>query len=165
MFWNDIAEIKAWVNSISNRMTELQMKLDLAMQEHEDRGSLRQMIEDVMCSDDEYNTFNRLHDKLNHLLNDDRRKEEVELATQTLDKFEDYMKNVHVLNSMINEFKGCVSLARGSLQERKEVAQKESETAHLLAKIAENLRKQEKKSLKPRKSVKKKAASRAPLSE
>ncbi len=39
----------------------------------------------------------------------------------TLGKFEDYMKNVDKLNAMINEFKGCVSLARAAITERKKI--------------------------------------------
>ncbi len=39
---------------------------------------------------------------------------------QELDKFDDYMKNVDKLNEMINEFKGCVSMARGAICENQE---------------------------------------------
>lgn len=36
------------------------------------------------------------------------------------DKYNDYMKNTDKLNSMVNEFKGCISMSRGSLVEKKE---------------------------------------------
>lgn len=32
---------------------------------------------------------------------------------------EDFIKNIDKLNSMVNEFKGCVAMARGALEERK----------------------------------------------
>jgi hypothetical protein len=117
MFWNDLKDIKAWMDSICYRVTELQIKMDAV----------------ILAQD-------------------------VEVARKTLDTFNDYMKNIDKLNAMINEFKGCVSLARGSLEERKKVAHSEAQTVDLMLKIAEILRKQEKKSLKKRKSFKKKRA-------
>lgn len=79
------------------------------------------------------------------------------------DKIYDYMKNVDKLNSMINELKGCVAMSRGSLNN--DYRDKIDHLCEIMSKFAEFMQKQEKKSLKPRKSVKKKAASRAPLSE
>jgi uncharacterized protein YjgD (DUF1641 family) len=55
------------------------------------------------------------------LVEDVNRDRAVVLATKTLDKFDDYMKNVDKLNEMINEFKGCVSAARSALAERKQM--------------------------------------------
>lgn len=131
MFWDDIKRIKEKLNTICSRMTDIQVKLDVVIQD-----------------------------------NDSRRAEEVELATKTLDKFDDYMKNVDKLNALINEFKGCVSMARGSLEERKRISDNESETVKIMLKIAEILQKHEKKSRKPRKSVQsKKTASPASLSQ
>lgn len=54
-------------------------------------------------------------------------KESVILAEKTLDKFEDYMANVDKVNTMINEFKGCVSLARAALEERKDLEKQTGE--------------------------------------
>jgi hypothetical protein len=76
---------------------------------------IKKSIEDAFCSEDEYNTINRIHDKLNTLLNDENR---VKLSIATMDKFDDYMKNVDKLNLMVNEFKGCVSMARASIKEK-----------------------------------------------
>jgi hypothetical protein len=47
------------------------------------------------------------------------------------EEFDDYMKNVDKLNTMINEFKGCVSMARGALEERKQLSEQEGKTAVL----------------------------------
>lgn len=57
-----------------------------------------------------------LYDKLNEILNDECRLEKVNLCLQTLDKFEDYMKNVDKLNIMVNEIKGIASMTRASLK-------------------------------------------------
>jgi hypothetical protein len=77
-----------------------------------------------------------------------------QLAAKTIDKCQDYMKNVEKLNSMINELKGCVALARSALEERKNIE-----------KIVAICQKEEKKSPKKRKTVKKKGFSVAPESE
>jgi hypothetical protein len=91
------------------------------LQEEFDR--LHERLDEILacfCSEDEYNTFNRMHNKLNILLDDDNREERVEIAQQTLEKFEDYMKNVDKLNAMINEIKGCAAMARSALLAIKE---------------------------------------------
>lgn len=112
------------MDTISHKITDIQMKLDSVMANQQDGKSMRQAIydaiENVFESEEKYSTINRLHDKLNSLLNDEKRKKAVELATATLDKFEDYMKNVDKLNALVNEFKGCVSMARGSMQNKKQ---------------------------------------------
>jgi len=82
---------------------------------------IRKCFEETFESEEESNSINRIHDKLNLLIEDERREQKVELALKTLDKFEDYMKNVDKLNNMINEFKGCVSMARSALEERKKL--------------------------------------------
>lgn len=64
--------------------------------------------------------------------------QEAQVAGKTMDKFEDYMKNVDKLNSMINEFKGCVSMARGAIAEGKEL-QKEVEGIKDLAAISQQI--------------------------
>ena len=97
---------------------------------------IKEFLRDVFSSDYDNNTITRLHDKVDGLMKDAKRGEAVLLAQKTLDKFEDYMKNVDKLNAMINEFKGCVAMSRAALNE--------------------------KKSRKPRKSVKKKKATISP---
>jgi hypothetical protein len=183
MFWNDIADIKEWMVTISSRLTDLQFKMDGVVQQQEDQKQfvghhlavIKDFLIDVLDIDvhDEiaHNSLSLMHQKLNDLLSDHRRREEVELATKTLDKFRDYMKNVDKLNGMINEFKGCVSIARASFEERKKIAQKDLEynlavmtAANILkdetqskidyiyenmAKIAQKMQNCEKKSRKP----------------
>ena len=56
----------------------------------------------------------------------------------SFDKFEDYMKNVDKLNTMINEFKGVISIARAAVAERKE-QQKELEEIKETARIAKDI--------------------------
>lgn len=173
MFWNDLKALKEEILVLKHGMLRVERALcdaTFSGKSGSDLADIKEVIKDcldeVFESEEEYSSINRLHDKLNSLVNDDRRREEVELATKTLDKFEDYMKNVDKLNGLLNEFKGCVSMARGALEERKNVAHEEAETDRIWVKIAEKLHKQEKKSRKPRKSVKKKrAVSEAPLSE
>jgi len=188
MFWNDIKDIKEWMLTISARMTDIQLKLDAVSEEQEC----------FVAYEDEGNSIDRLHGKFNYLLeilqNDEKRKEQVELATKTLDKFDDYMKNVDKLNSMANELKGCISMARGAIGEGRALTSAIQQVEHIaniskdihksmaafiqaadkmehqchykidfiyknIEKIAELLQNCEKKSRKPRKSVKKKADS------
>jgi hypothetical protein len=54
--------------------------------------------------------------KLNCLFEFSEKREE-----KTFEMFEDYMKNVDKLHGMVNEFKGCVSMARGALVDRKQL--------------------------------------------
>ncbi len=61
-----------------------------------------------------------INDKLNTIIISDKYIQSVELSIKTLDKFDYYMKNVDKLNNLMNEFKGCVSMARGALQDRKD---------------------------------------------
>lgn len=146
MWWHDIAEIKDWMVNIAARLTEMQMK----HLENEDGeiGTLRSVeskleeiketINDTFCPSNENNTFNLMCEKLNTLVHDVDRKRQVQLAQTTLDKFEDYMKNVNVLNSMINEFKGCVSMARSAIADRREMdkeAQELKKTTHIAQEI------------------------------
>jgi peptidoglycan hydrolase CwlO-like protein len=73
-----------------------------------------------------WNRGKEIQGELKHL--NDRLDEIVELicmkddslTIKTMDKFEDYMKNVDKLNSLVNEFKGCVALARAEIAERKQ---------------------------------------------
>jgi len=47
---------------------------------------------------------------------------DIKVSMEYLDKFGDYVKNVDKLNSMINEFKGCVAMSRASMSETKDLA-------------------------------------------
>ena len=75
---------------------------------------------------------------LENTVEDLEREKSIILAQKTLDKFDDYMKNVDKLNAMINEFKGCVSLARGAIEERKEL-DKQTDESKKLANISQKI--------------------------
>lgn len=74
---------------------------------------IRESIEDIFFSEDEFSPFNNLQDKVNKLLNVAKYEDRLACSIQVCDKFEDYMKNVDKLNMMINEFKGLVAIVRG----------------------------------------------------
>lgn len=95
---------------------------DPTSQEHMESmlEQIKESIDDAFCSEEENSSINRIHDKLNMLLADEKRLQAAALAEKTMDKFEDYMKNVDKLNTMMNEFKGCVAMARACLQDKKE---------------------------------------------
>jgi hypothetical protein len=125
MWWHDLEEIRTRIDYVQNSLLRIEATLSEAT--HPNRidqievkvDRLQETLLDLFESEDEFSSLNRIHDKLNILVEDERRKECVELAMETLDKFEDYMKNVDKLNSMMNEFKGCVALARSVLHEKK----------------------------------------------
>ena len=74
---------------------------------------VRDALEDIFYSEDEYAPFNALQDKINKFISAEESQKKVEVSLAICDKFNDYMKNVDKLNSMINEFKGLVAVVRG----------------------------------------------------
>lgn len=64
--------------------------------------------------------------------------QEASAEKDSSDKIYEYMNNVDKLNDMINEFKGCVSMARGALEERKKLSEQEGKTA-VLADISQEI--------------------------
>lgn len=143
MFWNDIADMRKEMRYLKRSVDELHCKIlqrplvcscksaGVITEEHEGEPTsqehmesmleqIKESIDDAFCSEEENSSINRIHDKLNMLLSDESRLQAVAIAAKTLDKFEDYMKNVDKLNGMMNEFKGCVAMARASLQDKKE---------------------------------------------
>jgi|GEM_PF-4367390 len=108
MFWNDIKE---WMGSVCYRLTDLQIT-------QVDEECIRCLIKD------ELSNLNRKLDMIFEIVNESQ---DFHIANHTMDTFEDYMKNVDKLNTMINEFKGCVAMARGSLEEKKRVIKTNSE--------------------------------------
>ena len=60
-------------------------------------------------------SIDAVFEKLHAISDDSDRQKYVIFVQKTLDKFEDCMKNVDKLNTMINEFKGCVAMARGAM--------------------------------------------------
>jgi hypothetical protein len=149
MFWNDIEEIKQWMIQINGSIDCL-LRVQAEISEtcikavplpkviENGLNDIKECVSDLLESEDENNSFNRMHDKLDGLLADANRVQSVLMAEKTMDKFEDYMKNVDKVNSMINEFKGCVSMARGAIGEGKEL-QKEVEGMKSLASISQQI--------------------------
>ncbi len=139
MFWDDISEVKKYVKSIQHDLRCLLVRpiaqnhipQGVLTEEHEgdltrleniehSLEEIKESLQETLDITDDNSFFNRIHDKLNKLLTDEKRNEAVELASKTLDKFEDYMKNVDKLNLMVNEIKGLVSICRACLSEKKE---------------------------------------------
>jgi hypothetical protein len=127
MFWNDLKEIKGTLGNLVDRIAQLE-KAVIELSHNPKTEAFDQKMEDLkecvsafFYSEEEYSPINRIHDRLDVLVEDTDRKKEVAIALQTLDKFEDYMKNIDKLNALVNEFKGCVSLARGALEERRKL--------------------------------------------
>ena len=114
MWWNDLKHIKEQVNKIEAILESCVMKDDIQ---------------------DEINSF---HDRLSEIREDIEDITKVSLTTKTMDRFDDYMKNVDKLNLMINEVKGVISLARAAIAERKEQA-KELEEFKETTKIAKEI--------------------------
>lgn len=79
---------------------------------------IRESIEDIFFSEEEYAPFNSLQDKINKLLNVAKYEERLHYSIKVCDKFEDYMKNIDKLNVLVNEFKGLVSIVRGQTKSR-----------------------------------------------
>jgi predicted Ser/Thr protein kinase len=74
---------------------------------------IRECIYDAFLYQDEFSAVNRLHDKVDQLLDQKDLEDKVDGYMEICDKFEDYMKNVDKINQMINEFKGLVAIVRG----------------------------------------------------
>jgi hypothetical protein len=125
MWWNDIKEIKDSVVQLSARFILLQDRL-------------KELRKDVL-ENDPYNSFSDRLDEIKDIVaSDENRAKHVLLAEKTLDKFEDYMKNVDKFNSMVNEYKGCVSMARSAVAERKEL-NSEFDDMRNMAKICQEI--------------------------
>lgn len=105
-----------------------------------DRDDLKELvkeaIEEIFCSDDEYSYFSELSNKINKLLEVGKYEARLDVSIATCDKFEDYMKNVDRLNEMINEFKGLVSIVRG---EAKAVQKQNESIKKKMRKLLEDL--------------------------
>lgn len=95
MFFKDIEDVKNILTPLSESIVEIHKKLNMLFEEKQE--------------------INERLDEINYIIID----------AKTRDRFDDYMKNVDKLNLMINEFKGCVSMARSVLEERKKLNENE----------------------------------------
>lgn len=160
--WSSKKDILKAVVGLSDRLVRIEEYL--------------QETKDFFSSESMESSLDSIQDKLGGLIKDKDRLRAVALAEKTLDKFEDYMKNVDKLNGMINELKGCASMSRSAVADRKalgdelndvmkgmneyvenlalENSKKIDSMAKLMRKIAEKLQVCEKKSPKKRKSKK-----------
>lgn len=139
MWWSDIKEIKDGMSCLSDRLLEVERNIEFCIRGCSDiKGVIKESLVEAIESDDEHSTINRIHDKLNSLIEYGDRTESALLSEQTMDKFEEYMKNIDKLNLMINEFKGCVSIARAAIAEGKELA-KEVEEMKKITGIAQHI--------------------------
>jgi uncharacterized coiled-coil protein SlyX len=167
--WGKKRDILDTIAGISKQLTEVQNCVETIMND---------LAHKYMQS-----SIDHLHDRVTDLVKDKDRIKSVALAEKTLDKFEDYMKNVDKLNGMVNEFKGCVSVARAAVADRKQIDQefnislgavtkyvednskentkKIDHMDKLIRKIAEKLQVCENEAPKTRKRVKKVPASPA----
>jgi predicted translin family RNA/ssDNA-binding protein len=122
MWWNDIKEIKEWMITIASRLTALDVNVDIIKQEQEDADcfsdSLEKMEEKIDKIRDEFPRFEKL-------VNPD------ELVST-------YEKHIIKIEQMMLEFKGCVSMARSSIAERKEL-DAELKDMKNVAHIAQNI--------------------------
>jgi phosphoenolpyruvate carboxylase len=83
------------------------------IEKEEFKEFIKDSIEEIFFSEDEYSPFNILKDNIKKLLTVNKYEERLESSIRYSDKFEDYMKNIDKLNELINEFKGLVSIVRG----------------------------------------------------
>lgn len=112
MWWNDIKEIKDWMETIAAKLVAIQM----------DDNCFSDRIDDIMMGI--ANIGNELP-KFHQLINPEE--------TLTL-----YAKHIDKISEMMLEFKGIVSMARASMAERKE-QQREFEELKDLSKIAKEI--------------------------
>jgi len=123
--WNSKKDILKAVAGLSDRLVRIEEYL--------------QETKDFFSSESMESTLDSIHDKVNGLIKDKDRLRAVFLAEKTLDKFEDYMKNVDKLNGMINELKGCASMARGAVADRKALGDELNDVMKDMNEYIENL--------------------------
>jgi hypothetical protein len=125
MWWNDIRDIKEWMVTISSRLTGLEVNIDI----------FKQTLEDA----DDFNCFSaRLEDM----------EEKIDKITEEFPRFEKlvnpdelvsiYEKQIIKIEKMLLEFKGCVSMARSAIAERKD-QEKEFDDFKKTTKVAKDI--------------------------
>lgn len=111
------------------------------MDKEEIKEMIRESIEEVFFSDDEFSPFNSLQDKINQILKVQHAEERLDLAIKYADKLEDYMKNGERLNQMINEFKGLVAIVRGEAKAVKDQNENLKKLSRKILQVLEELHK------------------------
>ena len=122
MFWNDLQDIKRWMSRLDERLGRIDDNLCRLVTKDGRMDSIERSLESLEI------LIQTQHQEITESV---EKCCDTELACETMDKFEDYMRNVDKINSLINEFKGCVSVARGALEERKAVSAQEAKTGVL----------------------------------
>lgn len=115
MFWNDLAEIKSRLKNIEQKIDRDSSMLNTIFLNIRPAGVVTEENEF-----DESVTLSQVNNSLCEVLDTVEAMESKLLSVEVVDKFDDYMKNVDKLNTMVNEVKGCVAVARASLQDRKD---------------------------------------------
>ena len=127
MWWNDIKDIKEWMVTISARMKGLEMTFgQLCDQKKEDE---EHSLDDV---------YHRLSEILYTCEDTQKELPKISKLVNPDNLAETYEKHISRIESMMIEFKGCVSLARAVVAERKE-QQREFEELKDLARISKQI--------------------------
>jgi len=85
----------------------------------QDIREIKESFDSLFDYTSEVSTINLLHEKLDQILDDENRLKKVQLSVTVCEKFDDYMKNVEKLHSLVNEVKGCASMSRAAMHENK----------------------------------------------
>jgi methyl-accepting chemotaxis protein len=108
MWWNDIKDIKEWMERLTDRLIRIEGEITEIKRIQEDgdqcnsiSADLNEMMEKIEKIEEE---FPRFHSLINPN----------ELVST-------YEKHIKKIEEMMLEFKGCVSMARSSIAERKEL--------------------------------------------
>jgi deoxyribodipyrimidine photolyase len=124
MFWKDIAEIKEWMNRLTDRMVRMDHNIEKVL-------GYAQEASEQKC--------NKLEVSQKLETNLERLEVVLELSESSFDKIDRYISNLEKYNGMINELKGCVSLARSAVLDRKQVDSEQSARVHQLVYHVETL--------------------------
>ena len=108
MWWNDIKEIKEWMITIASRLTNLDVNVDIIKQTQEDANGFN-------CFSDR---LEEMEEKIDKIRDEFPRFEKLVNPEELVSTYE---KHITKIEQMMLEFKGCVSMARSSIAERKEL--------------------------------------------
>lgn len=125
MWWNDIKEIKDWMVTIASRLTGLDVNVDI----------IKQTLDESEEFDSSFHRLEEMEEKIDKIREGLPKLEKLVNPDHVAEAYE---KHISKLESMMLEFKGCVSMARAAVSERKE-QQKEFEDLKELAKISKQI--------------------------